>query len=316
MKIINGTQSFVLPPCRLVIGKFDGIHQGHKVLLDYFRSTKSELPIAMLTFDFSQSMNSRETVLFTNQERCLLAKSLRIDYLVRLPFDDSIRTMCPEQFVEEILHRRIGAKEICVGEDFRYGFERKGDISTLMRDCAKNGILCHSVPVKRIREEKISSSELRSLLADGRINEMPALLGYPYFIQGTVIHGKELGRTIGFPTINLSVSPEKALPPIGVYATVCLVNGQYYKGITNVGDNPTVRDGVKHPLTIETHLLGANDDLYERECTLFFCSKMREQRTFSDLEELSTQLKKDKEMRLTIFDAPEDFTDVFRSIHK
>lgn len=300
MQIIEHTLDFQLPPCRVIIGKFDGIHLGHKRLLDCFSKTEDSLPKAMITFDFSVATDAsfeREQVLFTREERLYLAEEFGMDYVVFLPFTDAIRCMSPEAFIEELLIRGCHAKAVYVGEDFRFGCKRAGDAAYMKRICEMHAVQCEIAPVYEIEHSKVSSTRLRDCLMAGEFASLRAMLGYPYFIQGTVVHGKEIGRTMGFPTMNLQVPADKLLPAKGVYSSVCIVDGQAYLGITNIGDNPTVRDGLPHALTVETYALDYAGDAYGKKSTVFLMEAMRPQRTFANLAELTAQLHADKAQR-------------------
>lgn len=300
MKILRELTSFDLQACRLIIGKFDGIHLGHKQLIDSMCIGDESLPLVMLTFDFSylsgwEAMN--ENRLFTYRERVHLAKCFGVDYLLVLPFTEEFRSMSSEEFVCNVLLRQCHAKAICVGENFRFGKDRRGDVSLLHTFCERNGIELQVIPMLCYEQDKISSTKIRSMLLNGDMQCVKALLGYPYFMLGDVEHGKRIGHQLGFPTLNLSVSEDKQLPPSGVYSTVTLLRGQFYQSITNIGDNPTVKDDMPHDITVESHVLDFDDDVYGETCMVFFLEKMRDQSTFSSLDALKEQLSYDKSRR-------------------
>ncbi len=300
MKIFHELSSVNLPPCRVVIGKFDGIHLGHKQLLDNMSVGDKALPLVMLTFDFSYAKGfeaTNEKQLFTYEERVHLARHFGVDYLLILPFGEELRNMSSEAFIESILVQQCHAKAICVGENFRFGKDRRGDVSLLCAFCKQYGIDLQVLPMLCYEQDKISSTKIRSMLMDGDVFAVKALLGYPYFMLGKVAHGKRIGNTIGFPTLNLHATDDKQLPPPGVYSTVTVMDGLSYLSITNVGDNPTVRDGMVHDITIETHVLDFEGDAYDKSCVVYFLEKMREQRAFSSLEALKEQLLSDKNRR-------------------
>ncbi len=300
MQIIEHTLDFQLPPCRVIIGKFDGIHLGHKRLLDCFSMTEDSLPRVMITFDFSVATDAsfeKEQVLFTREERLYLAEKFGMDYVVFLPFVDEVRCMSPDAFVNELLIGRCQAQAVYVGEDFRFGCNRAGDAAYMKQTCEAQAVQCEIAPVYEIDNSKVSSTRLRECLVTGEFAILKMMLGYPYFIQGTVVHGKEIGRTMGFPTMNLRVPADKLLPAKGVYSSICIIDEQAFLGITNIGNNPTVRDGLPHALTVETYALDYEGDAYGKKSTVFLMEPMRPQRTFANLEELTTQLQADKARR-------------------
>ncbi len=308
MNVIEGTLDFHLSPSQVIIGKFDGFHLGHKQLLDAF-SAGNDLPTVMVTFDFSiakQTSFCGEPTLFTHKERIRIAEWFGIDTIVFLPFTEELRTMEPECFIRTILLRQCNAKELSVGEDFHFGKDRAGDAALLRQICEEEQIQCHVVPVFAWRNEKISSTRLRDAMHAGYFANLLSMLGYPYFVLGDVVHGKKIGHRMGFPTLNLLPPKEKLLPAFGVYASIVLIDGKRYQGITNVGDNPTVADGVEHDITVETHVLDYDADAYGKECIIFITEPMRSQQVFGSLEELTEQLARDKAKRCEM----PDFSDI------
>ncbi|MDO4318250.1 MAG: riboflavin biosynthesis protein RibF [Lachnospiraceae bacterium] len=297
MNLWEHTAAFRTEPSSVMLGKFDGIHRGHQGLLRCMEEDGLPYRKGLLTFDFSVAAAgfSDAEQLFVGKEREQIAGAYGFDWMVRLPFTDAVRTMPPEAFFEEYLLKRCQARAIYVGEDYRFGYRRQGDAKLLAGLCETRGVRFRAIPEIRYGEEKISSSRLRAKLAAGDLSETRAMLGYPYFVTGTVVHGKKIGRTIEFPTANLSWGNGKLLPPIGVYDTYSLVEGIGYFGITNVGNNPTVRGEGKNALTVETHLLDFSKEIYGERMTTFFLEKTREQQAFPGLDALRTQLAHDKE---------------------
>lgn len=315
MNLLEHTASFRTEPSSVMLGKFDGIHRGHQGLLRCMEEDGLPYRKGLLTFDFSVAADgfSDAEQLFVGEEREQIAAAYGFDWMVRLPFTDAVRTMTPEAFFEEYLLKCCQARAIYVGEDYRFGYRRQGDAKLLAALCRARDVRFRAIPEVRYGEKKISSSRLRAQLSAGGLSEARAMLGYPYFVTGTVVHGKKIGRTIEFPTANLSWETGKLLPPIGVYDTYSLVEGSGYFGITNVGNNPTVRSGGENALTVETHLLDFSKEIYGERMTTFFLKKTREQQAFPGLEQLREQLARDKE-RLRCFRGQYELTDVVRFV--
>lgn len=294
MEIIKHTFDFQMPPSAVMLGKFDGIHLGHQGLLKRMQEENLPYKRGMITFDFTTAEVRHSVSLFTEKEREYLAEQRNIDWIVSLPFIDELRCMSPEDFFEKILLNKCCGKAVYVGADYHFGYKRAGDVAMLTELCRKHNIHLSVVEEICYESDKISSSRLRELVQSGRVEDIPVMLGYPYFVMGTVVSGRRLGRTIGFPTANIICSPEKILPKIGVYDTYNIINGQGYWGITNVGNNPTVSQNENH-ITVETHLLDFDEDIYEKEIITYFVAWNREQVKFSSLEHLKKQLLTDKD---------------------
>ncbi len=296
MNLLEHTVSFQMEESSVMLGKFDGIHLGHQGLLRCMEEERLPYRKGLLTFDFScasAGMLDKEQ-LFSCRDREQIAAAYGFDWMVRLPFTDALRTMAPEAFFEEYLVKQCHARAVYVGEDYRFGYRRQGDVNLLSALCKSRGIRFRAIPEIRYGQEKISSSRLRTLVSSGQLEAVREMLGYPYFLTGSIVCGKKIGRSIAFPTANLSWEPGKLLPPIGVYETYSLVEGSGYFGITNVGNNPTVRGDGENAITVETHLLNFSRDIYGEQMTTFFLKKTREQKAFPNLESLREQLSKDK----------------------
>ncbi len=296
MKLYEYTEALRTPPSAVMLGKFDGMHTGHQGLLRCMKEEALPYQRGLLTFDFSCAADSflDHGQLFTKKEREKIAAAYGFNWMIRLPFTDKIRTMLPEVFFRKILMQQCSASAVYVGEDYRFGYMRQGDAAMLQRLCQAEGVHFRAIPEIQYENEKISSSRLRALVLKGKLDETRAMLGYPFFVNGTIVHGKHIGRTISFPTANLLWEEGKLLPPIGVYDTYSLLKGKGYFGITNIGNNPTVRTDKENPLSVETHLLDFSETVYGEEMQTFFLRKTREQKTFSGLPALRGQLEEDK----------------------
>ena len=274
----------------VTIGKFDGFHLGHQSLLaEVLKEAKNGL--ASCVISFSTNVDSERSAIYTKEERRKLCESFGINVLVEYPLDEYMREMTAEQFVSEILCGKLQAKVVVVGEDFRFGKGRAGDVELLRSLEEIYGY--RTVCVPKVTEEKvrISSTGIRELLVAGKISEANVLLGRPYGVFGEVLHGKKLGRTLGFPTMNLIPSPEKLLPAYGVYVTKTKVDGQWYDGVTNIGLRPTVDSDER--VSVETHLFAYEGDLYGKQVEVQFIEFLRPERKFADVEALKTAMLED-----------------------
>lgn len=274
----------------VTIGKFDGFHLGHRSLLAaVLKETRQGL--ASCVVSFSTSVDTEHSMIYTKEEQRKLCESLGIDVLAEYPLDESLREMEAEQFVSEILCKRLQAKVIVAGEDFRFGKNRMGDVTLLQTLEKKYDFRLVCIPKVTEEEVRISSTGIRELLAEGNVKEANDLLGRPYAVFGEVLHGKKLGRTLGFPTMNLIPFPEKLLPSYGVYVTKTKVDGLWYDGITNIGLRPTVDSD--ECVSVETHLFAYEGDLYGKQVEVQFLHFLRPERKFTDVDSLQTAMKED-----------------------
>ena len=230
----------------VTLGKFDGLHRGHQKLIQCIQSHKKEhYKTVIFTFDVpprSHMLHTPPKFLLTYEERRELAQNFGADILAECPFTDELMHMEPEQFVKEYLVDRLHVGFLAVGPDFRFGHGRRGTPQMLSE---LGGIYDFQVEV--LEKEKdgsrdISSTYVREELEKGNIEKVNHLLGYTYFTRGEIVHGRQLGRTIGIPTANLIPPDMKKLPPNGVYVTESLIGGKLYQGVTNVGYKPTVKE--------------------------------------------------------------------------
>ncbi len=285
MEIIKGLD-FKIENSAVSLGKFDGFHRGHRLLLDRILAQK-ELHSTVFTFDGIL----KDKQIYLETEKRMLLERLGVEREVIFPFCEETKIMAPEVFIREILVKRMDAKLICVGEDFHFGRGRLGDVSMLSDGAEKYGYELCVFPKMKEAGEVISSTRIRRELADGRIETANGLLGEPYFVSGEVMHGNALGRTIGMPTANLLPEEQKLLPVYGVYATRVEVDGQTYAGVTNVGMKPTV--GADR-VSVETTLLNFDGNLYGKRITVYFLYFLRPEQKFDSLEELKDQIERDK----------------------
>jgi riboflavin kinase/FMN adenylyltransferase len=292
-------------PTVLTIGTFDGVHIGHKKIIDRLTKTaQSEgLESVVLTFFPHPRMvlqqNSDIKLLNTIEEKQQLLAQIGLDILIIHPFDKTFSELSAEEFVKDILIDKLHIKKIIIGYDHRFGKNRSAGIEDLIILGKKYDFEVEQIPAQEIDEVSVSSTKIRKALEEGHVTLANSYLGYNYFFNATVIQGKQLGRTIGFPTANLKVSEDyKLIPEIGVYVVEGVVEGQNLKGMMNIGFKPTV-DGKN--LSVEVHFFDFNQDIYGKSIQVSVVEKIREEQKFASVEELKMQLEKDKIFALNYF---------------
>lgn len=295
MKYIKNTiEFFIEEPTAISLGKFDGIHRGHELLLEQLLKKKQEgYKTVIFTFDIppKKVLDSEDIkVLTTNEEKMHMFEAIGIDYLIECPFIPQMMNMEAENFIE-MLVKKLSVKCIVAGEDFCFGHNRRGNYQMLKEYADK--LSYETIILPKMKEEKrdISSTFVREEISAGRIEMANKLLGYPYFVSGQVKHGNRIGRTIGFPTVNLIPPKNKLLPEYGVYITKVTIDGIVYHGITNVGCKPTIEG--ENPVGIETHILDFKQDVYDKVIIVTFIKRIREERKFPNLESLLEQMHLD-----------------------
>jgi len=268
----------------LTIGKFDGFHKGHRLLLqeisDYSAKTGAEAVCYKLEFG-GDSILSRE-----EQEKVI--SGYGISRLCRVEFTPEYADVLAEDFVRDIIHEELGAEYVVVGSDFRFGRDRAGDVHLLEELSDKYGFKVKSFDKLVMDGEIVSSTRIRHLLEEGLVDEASKLLGKDYDLTGTVADGKKLGRSLGYPTLNLQFPENKILPRLGVYSSVTVIGDDTYNSITNVGRRPSVDDGDE--VNIETFIYDFNDDIYGREVSVKLTHFLRDERRFESLEALKDQI--------------------------
>lgn len=301
MRIIEGTTEFqVQEETAISIGKFDGLHQGHQLLVERIVKKKQEgLKALIFTFDFGD-----RPVLLLPEERREMLRKWGVDYLLECPFVESISHMEAEEFVRKILVERLHVRYLAVGTDFRFGCQRRGDYRLLQRLSAECGYEVEVVEKACWQGEEISSSRIRRELEQGHMELVNQLLGYAYSVTGEVLHGRKIGRTLGMPTTNIVPSERKLLPPNGVYATRTVIAGELFEGITNIGYKPTV--GAEPRKGVETYLFDLDRNLYGEILTVRFYGYERPERKFGSLEELKKRIGQDVEWGRTYFGEAEE----------
>lgn len=289
-------------PVALTVGKFDCIHRGHDRILKRLSDKHSE-GLTSLVFTFSKSprllLNAgREDDfhgrnLITNAERTELLSDKGIDILYERPFDEEFMHISAEDFVRSLVSD-FHMKYICVTEDFHFGYENAGDCRLLQEMAPELGFEVEVIPLLKSPDGTvISSSLIRSELKAGHIAEVNEMLGYEYFIHGTIVHGEGMGkRRLSYATINMLPPDTKLLPKIGVYVTRIEMNGRQFFGMTDIGVKPTV-ELKERRLGVETHIFDFDADVYYEEAKVSFLNFMRDEVKFSDFASLQAQLEHD-----------------------
>lgn len=296
MKYISKTSDFyVEEPTAVTLGKFDGLHRGHELLMQTVLEYSRNHHVASVAFTFDiPPKNKVETivsrVLTTNEEKEYIFEKQGLDYLIECPFTAELMSMEPKAFIAWITEK-LHMKYVVVGDDFRFGYKRAGDHHTLQAYEEEFGYKTIVLDKLKDSNRDISSTYVREKISDGNIKKANSLLGYHYFIKSEIVHGQKLGRSIGIPTINMVLPQEKLLPPNGVYITEVLVDGSIYMGVTNVGCKPTVSDD--NVVGVETFIYGFSGDVYGEKIVVSFLDFIRPEMKFASVEELKAQMLAD-----------------------
>jgi len=280
----------------LTIGNFDGVHKGHLALFDKVKERARAIAgqSVVMTFEphplkIMRPTDGPQLITHTGQKLELIEKA-GIDVIVCVSFDREFAAIPARDFVNNILVKKIGIREIVVGYDYTFGHNREGDINLLREIGNDFGFVVHLVGPIEIDHTLVSSTSIRRLVQEGRLEEARVLLGRDFEVQGTVVKGQNRGgRLLGFPTANLNPHGE-LLPKRGVYAVTLLIDDVFYNGVTNVGYNPTFGDT---GLTVETHVLNYSGELIGKTMKVHFIKRLRDEKTFKTLEELSHQIAQD-----------------------
>ena len=299
--LIASSAEQIRTPTAIALGNFDGIHQGHRrVLRSIIESSSNGDRVYPSVVSFAphprEFFTGQKLKLLTPvEEKAELLAKLGMEQLVLLPFDRDLASLSPQQFVKQILVEQLQTTLVSVGTDFRFGYQRKGTGADLQNIAAEYGIevrlnSLHKCRDNQNREVRVSSSLIRQALTKGDIKTANFMLGRPYSLWGRVVTGKQLGRTIGFPTANLELPEAKFLPRFGVYAVEVLLDNATGKGVMNIGCRPTVAG--EFP-TVEVHLLNWSGDLYDRHLRVNLIEFLRPEQKFESVEALKEQIAKD-----------------------
>ncbi len=305
MKVFHGTDNAgISRGTVLTLGVFDGLHLGHQRIMQTIverAKTTGATPTA-ITFDPHPRVvlypENAPPLLQTLDQRLANFEVLGIEQAIVIRFSKEFAAQDAEIFLRDTIYERLQAKEVYLGENFAFGKNRGGNIALLRKMSAELGFFADEVSEVTLRGQRISSSKIRHLLADGKVNLARRMLGRPYGIEGQIIHGDQRGRTIGFPTANLKPR-NRVIPKFGVYATANLIDGAWRRSITNVGVRPTF-DGDQEP-SIESYIFDFDGDLYGDVLRVRFLHRIRDERKFDGIEELKAQIAKDSETARNYF---------------
>ena len=288
----------------LALGNFDGLHRGHLKIIERVRRGAAEhggTPMAM-TFDPHPSRVVRPdkapTLLMTKEQRLEALEHAGIKAVAVVRFTTELSQWDPEMFVRTVLVEWLRVSEVWVGANFLFGHDRGGNFSTLRTLGQRYGFRADKIDPVRYKEFVVSSTRVRRLVAEGRMDEAGALLGHQYYIDGVVVEGKRRGRELGFPTANLKTDND-LLPPNGVYATTTTIDGIVHPSISNIGLRPTFGDTTK--TMIEAYVMGFDGDLYGRPVRLGFVQRLRDERKFEDVDALRAQMEADRRRAERLF---------------
>lgn len=306
MQLIRGLGNLPqnLHACALTIGNFDGVHLGHQAILRHLRTKADELHLPMVVMLFEPQ--TREYFCAENaparlmrlRDKLRYLKQAGVDMVIVAKFDRTFANLPAQQFIEDWLVRKLNVKFLSIGDDFKFGAKRQGNFVLLQQAGEKFGFTVEDSRSFCLDELRISSTAIREALANDDLTLAEKLLGRPYRILGRVIHGNELGRTIGFPTANIRLH-RQVNPAKGVYAVkVRLKSGAFFNGVANIGTRPTI-NGVNQLL--EAHLFDFQGDLYGEWMDVELCHKIRNEMKFPSFDDLKAQIAKDVETAKNVF---------------
>lgn len=308
MKIHRNLNSFHAQNPVLTIGTFDGVHLGHRKIIDRLHDLAKTINGESVIFTFDphprKVVAPGETtlrLLTTLEEKIVLFKQSGIDHLIIYPFTPEFSRLTYEEFVEQVLVDQIHTKFLVVGYDHKFGKNRQGDFEFLKKCADRHEFQIEKLDVLLMNESHISSTKIREAIQQGDFETANAFLGYPFTLHGTVVEGQKLGRKIQFPTANIQASdPDKIIPGYGVYAVKITVMNQTFQGMLNIGSRPTVNNNADNR-SIEVHIFDFESDIYGEPIELVFFKKLREEQKFSSIDALKNQLSKDKTDTIAFF---------------
>ena len=304
MNIIRDTHPQALAPSVATIGFFDGVHLGHRHLINQVKMAASlnGWCSSIITFPVHPRQviqsNYQPSLLSSPEEKVELLGTTGIDNCILLPFTRELSQLTAWEFMQ-LLYDNYKVRMLVIGYDHRFGHNRAETFEDYCRYGRELGIHIMQATAYTQEQDKVSSSAIRRALLSGEVSTATKYLGYPYFLQGTIVGGYQVGRKIGFPTANLRVDfSNKLIPSVGVYAVYVYVNGQKYKGMLNIGHRPTLNNGTD--LSIEVHILDFEGDIYHQPMRIEFIDFLRAEAKFQSTEELALQIRKDKDAALLL----------------
>jgi riboflavin kinase/FMN adenylyltransferase len=306
MRLFHGYENAeIARPAVLTLGVFDGLHRGHQLIISRVVERARALGAmpTVITFDPHPRAvlhpESAPPLLQTFDQKVDAFDVLGIEQTIVVRFTREFAQVRAEEFLKDVVCERLHAREVYLGRGFAFGREREGNIELLRRVSRELGFFADEVPEVRLRGQRISSSRIRELLAEGKVNLARRMLGRPYGVEGRVVRGAERGRTIGFPTANLQPH-NRVIPRGGVYVTATLIDGAWRRSVTNVGVRPTFEKEAEP--SIETYVMDWSGDLYGDVVRVRFLHRLRDERRFASVEELKQQIDADAARARKYFD--------------
>ena len=285
-------------PTVLTIGTFDGVHLGHRKIIERVVATARQEGLLATIFTFFPhprmvvQHDKSLKLIHTLEEKKQLLQQLGVDLLVVQPFNEAFAQLTAEEFVSTILVQHLNVKKVIIGYDHRFGRNRTANINDMRLFGEKYGFAVEEISVQEVDEVSVSSTKIREALNKGDVTTAEHYLGTPYSLTGTVVHGLKLGRTLGYPTANIQVTEDyKLIPKDGVYAVYSYIGERKVYGMMSIGKNPTIEG---KGASIEVYFFDFNGDLYDRELTIYFLKYLREERKFSSVALLKKQLQDDE----------------------
>lgn len=305
MELIEHIENTKPKPSVATIGFFDGVHKGHQYLIKQIRRMADDEQLQAMAITFAEhprrvmQQDYQPQLLSSLEEKCTLLSQLPLDYTVILHFTIEMSHMTAREFMQQVLHDQLNVKVLVIGYDHRFGHNRAEGFDDYVRYGEEIGIKVVQAQAFNIDGTSISSSVIRSLIQEGEMKLVTQCLGSYYHLKGVVVQGHKVGRQLGFPTANIKADePFKLIPASGVYAVWVNLDGCRYKGMLNIGRRPTVDNGDDR--SIEVYVLDFSEDVYQHPIEVEFVERLRDEKRFKSVEELSAQLKKDAESVKTI----------------
>jgi riboflavin kinase / FMN adenylyltransferase len=299
MRLFHGTDNAeIARPTVLTLGVFDGLHLGHQLIMRTVveRARATAAVPTVITFDPHPRAilhpESAPPLLQTFDQKVEAFGVMGIEQTIVVHFSREFAQIRAEDFLRDVVRDRLQSKEVYLGRGFAFGYNREGNIDLLRRVSEHLGFHADEVPEVRLHGQRISSSGVRSLLSEGRINLARRMLGRPYGVEGRVVRGQERGRTLGFPTANLRPQ-NRVIPRHGVYVTATLIEGAWRRSVTNVGMRPTFETATAEP-SVETFVINWTGDLYGDVVRVRFLHRLRDERKFASVDELKNQIDRDR----------------------
>jgi len=310
MQVHHGLSSIQqLPPSVVTSGTFDGLHFGHKKIIQRLKEVAKShrLESVVITFwphpRFVLGKNTESLkLLSTLDEKIKLFEQLGIDHFLIIEFNKRFSSLTSSEFIQDILKEKVNTQKLVIGYDHRFGRNREGGFDYLMEHQKELGFSVEEIPRQELEEVGVSSTKIRNALLDGNVGAAKKYLGRSYSIAGKVVKGKQLGRTIGFPTANIQVEADyKLIPASGIYAIKIEIEGDFFHGMMNIGFRPTVSD--ENQQTLEANIFDFESDIYGKKIVIHFVEHLRNEQKFLDVSGLKAQLEKDKNHAKQIFNS-------------